>query len=435
MPLAHPIRSWARPWAPGTERGIGLYVHIPFCETKCPYCDFNTYSGIEGLIPSYMAALRAEAARWGDLLGRPSVRTVFFGGGTPSYVPAAEMAALIAAYQSAFDVLPDAEVTLEANPGDVTAEKLASWLKSGVNRLSMGVQSFDDGLLKMLGRRHSARQAEEAYRLARTAGFTNMSLDLMFGLPQQSLAQWQASVERVVGLGPEHLSLYGLQLEHGTPLEADVRTGRLPEPDQDLAADMYQFAVEHLAAVGYRGYEISNWAKPGFESRHNLLYWRCESYLGLGPGAHSSLFGLRFADMKSPRGYVAAVKGMAGARSNSGPRTAGQEAVFEMKAHGPVEFIEETTEPMARAEFMMMGLRLDEGVTEPDFRARFGAGLHESFAGVISGLAGDGLLESDPQGIRLTPRGRLLGNEAFRRFVEAAESAPLTNAGVSGGTL
>ncbi|MSQ08678.1 MAG: radical SAM family heme chaperone HemW [Dehalococcoidia bacterium] len=428
MPLAHPKPSRTWPWAPGTERGIGLYVHIPFCETKCPYCDFNTYSGIEALIPTYMAALRAETARWGDLLGHPRVRTVFFGGGTPSYVPGAEMTAIIAAYQSAFDVMQDAEVTLEANPGDVTVEKLATWLKAGVNRLSMGVQSFDDALLKMLGRRHTAQQAEIAYGMAREAGFTNMSLDLMFGLPEQTLAQWQESVERVVSLGSEHLSLYGLQLEHGTPLEAAVRTGRLPEPDQDLAADMYQFAVERLAAAGYLGYEISNWAKPGLESRHNLMYWRCESYLGLGPGAHSSMFGVRFADIKSPRGYVAAVRGMAGARPESGPPLTGRDIVFEMKAHGPVDFIEETTEPMARAEFLMMGLRLAEGIQESDFRTRFGAGLNESFAGVISGLTDDGLLKSDQQGIRLTPRGRLLGNEAFRRFVEAAEAAPPTDA-------
>jgi len=414
---AAPTARAGKPWAAGPERGIGLYVHIPFCETKCPYCDFNTYAGIEALIPGYMEALEAEVRRWGALLGSTLVRSVFFGGGTPSYVPARRIAGVAAAYREAFRIEQGAEITLEANPGDVTEAKLAAWLGAGVNRLSMGVQSFDDGLLKLLGRRHDAAQAARAARTARRAGFSNFSLDLMFGLPRQSLEQWTNSVARAVDLSPRHLSLYGLQLEHGTPLEAAVRSGEVPQPDDDLAADMFTAAEEVLAGAGYRHYEISNWAKPGCESRHNLIYWRCEPYLGVGPGAHSSLWGLRFANMKSPRGYVQAVnKG----RSPTGAMDSG--AITWMREHGPVESIEETSEATAMAETMMMGLRLDEGVTESAFSSRFGRGLADVFGDVTTELCDDGLLDQSHGGIRLTARGRLLGNQAFRRFIEAAQS-------------
>lgn len=418
----------ARPWAPGTERGAGLYIHIPFCETKCPYCDFNTYSGIEAIVPEYMAALRLEIERWGGLLGPVRMKTLFFGGGTPSYVPQAEIAAVIGGCRAAFAVDRDAEVTLEANPGDVTVEKLTAWLASGVNRLSIGVQSFDDGLLKLLGRRHTADEAEGAARKARAAGFSNVNLDLMFGLPRQSLEQWTASLEHALSLQPEHLSLYGLQLERGTPLEAAVRTGTMPEPDQDLGADMYLAAEDALWRAGYRRYEISNWSRPDLESRHNLMYWRCEPYLGVGPGAHSWLFGWRFANMKSPRAYMAAARKAARTLKTA----SGSGAIAEMSSNGPVDFIEEATEAVARAEFMMMGLRLDAGISGPAFAERFGATLESAFPGVIPGLVDAGLIEWDGPGIHLTGRGRLLGNEVFRRFVETAGTAPLPGGGAGG---
>ena len=276
--------------------GLALYVHIPFCESKCPYCDFNTYAGIEALMPPYVAALAREVEQWGAWLGRPTLASVFFGGGTPSYLPPNDLRRLMDAVRSAFDLQDDAEATAEANPGDCTPERLLAMRRAGFNRISIGVQSFDDAELAMLGRRHDAERAAQAVRDARKAGFDNLSLDLMFGLPEQSVATWARSVEEAIRLQTDHLSAYALTLESGTPLEADVRFGRTPEPDPDLAADMYLRAQTVLAAAGLQQYEISNWAAPGRESTHNLAYWRGRPYLGVGPGAHSYLYGVGALD-------------------------------------------------------------------------------------------------------------------------------------------
>jgi oxygen-independent coproporphyrinogen-3 oxidase len=411
---------------------IGVYVHIPFCETKCPYCDFNTYSGIERLIPVYVDALCEELHRWANLFPEHGARTVFFGGGTPSYLPAKDLKQVMAALTCGFPLERDAEVTLEANPGDVTPERAAGWLEAGFNRVSMGVQSFDDGLLVLLGRRHTAAQAVEAFSVLRSAGFENRSLDLIFGLPQQTMQQWQDSLDQTLELAPNHVSLYGLQIEQGTPLEAFVRTGKVPRPDDDLAADMYLAAREKLASAGFRHYEISNWALPGMESRHNLNYWRNEPYLGVGPGAHSSMLGHRFANMKSPRWYVRSLGFEVPADgllnlAGSQPRwpdipasTPGQ--LRTMASGGPVDFVEETTPSLELAETMMMGMRLDTGVRESDFRARFGKSIREVFSTEIDQLLQAGLIEEDADGIRLSYDGKLLGNEVFGVFVAAAEA-------------
>jgi oxygen-independent coproporphyrinogen-3 oxidase len=417
---------------------IGLYAHIPFCETKCPYCDFNTYSGIERLMPAYIDALCRELTRWGGLLGHPGLSTVFFGGGTPSYLSAADLARVMRELYDAFPALTGAETTLEANPGDVTPEKAAAWLESGFNRVSMGVQSFDDGLLVMLGRRHDAAKAVESFNVLRKAGFMNYSIDLMFGLPDQTLAQWADSLEMALALEPLHLSLYGLQLEGGTPMEAAVRTGKTARPDDDLAAGMYQLAEAQLEAAGFRHYEISNWAIPGYESRHNLAYWENRPYLGVGPGAHSSLMGHRFADMKSPRNYMRSLgvevddsASPLGDLLRSAPPVATgipgstPPEIREMAERGPVDFIEETTPRLELAETLMMGLRLDSGVSDAAVRERFGAGLRDFFAAEIDLFTREGMMEEAAGAIRLTARGRLLGNEVFGRFVAAAESSSL----------
>jgi oxygen-independent coproporphyrinogen-3 oxidase len=396
---------------------IALYIHIPFCETKCPYCDFNTYARIEPLMPAYVAALRREADAWGRLLGRPTVRTVFFGGGTPSYLPNGDIAAILDTVRASFAIEPNAEITLEANPGDFTHEKLASYRKAGVNRLSIGVQSLDDHLLSLLGRRHNAAQAVEAYRTARAAGFRNISLDLMFGLPHQALADWQASLRGAADLDPEHLSMYCLTLEAGTPMEHQVKTGLLPEPDADLAADMYLAAEEVMGGLGYRHYEISNWARPGYESRHNLTYWHNEPYLGIGPGAHSYVGGLRFANLKPPREYIARIEAMA---SPQLPERIGASTVRSIPV---VDSVEEIGSRLEMAETMMMGLRLDTGVSQAAFQRRFGTTLAQAYGSEIAELTTDGLVEQAKGALRLTPRGRLLGNRVFSRFFTEAARA------------
>ena len=317
---------------------LALYVHIPFCETKCPYCDFNTYAGIEHMMPAYVEALAAEIERWGDMLCRPAMTTLFLGGGTPSYLPAHDLEAVLSAVRRAFKVTPDAEATMEANPGDLLGDAPASLAQLGFNRLSVGVQSLDDGLLRLLGRRHTAQDVADAFRAVRRAGFDNVNLDLMYGLPLQSMAQWRDTLDGVLALGPQHLSLYCLTLEEGTPMEQQVRLGEIPEPDADLAADMYLHAEELLEREGYRHYEISNWARPGLESRHNLTYWRNGPYLGVGPGAHSYLGRWRFHNLASPREYV---RRMAEAAPVDGtPAGLSEEAIRRIAVVGGVERVD-----------------------------------------------------------------------------------------------
>ena len=406
---------------PGDE-SIALYLHIPFCLSKCPYCDFNTYEGIEPQMGGYVAALAKEVALWGHLLKRPRVTSIYFGGGTPSYIPPGSIDSTMAAVSEAFDVLPTAEISMEANPGDITPERVESWRSAGINRMSIGVQSFDDGLLVSLGRRHSAEEAAEAARVAKSHGFENFSLDLMFGLPNQTLDQWRHSLGRCIELGARHLSLYGLSLEPGTPLEADVRLGRTPLPDSDLGADMYTFAEDRLAAEGFDHYEISNWARPGCESVHNLAYWNLTPYLGLGAGAHSYVLGRRFSNIRSPRGFTRSLE------EQDAPEETGGHPAETMRALGVVDEIEPSKRSTAIADAMMMGMRLERGVSHSGFERRFGVKLADGFGDAISEMSTAGLIVHDKAGVRLTRRGRLLGNEVFARFVEdsprAAEIRP-----------
>ncbi len=407
-------------------RPEGLYVHIPFCATKCPYCDFNTYAGIEAMMGPYLAALRTEIELWGEVLDGPGLETVFFGGGTPSYLPRGSLGMLLDAIRGSFGLAGSAEVTAEANPDDLDEGKLASLLEAGVNRLSIGVQSLDDGLLKVLGRRHSAREAIYAFRAARGAGFDNVSIDLMYGLPDQTLQQWGATLDTALDLRPSHISMYCLTLEGGTPMERDAAAGRIPVPDGDLAADMYLAAEVQTAGAGLRHYEISNWAIPGRESRHNLLYWRNRPFLGVGPGAHSYLDGHRFHNIRSPREYIRRL-------TPGEPRPSTPPSFPRRREPIPVELdlrseacpfdatpVVEAAEPVDRrlemAETMMMGLRLDTGVDPALFAARFGESPAEAYGEVIDELADDGLLETAGGSFVLTPRGRLLGNEVFSRF-------------------
>ena len=218
--------------------GIGLYLHVPFCETKCPYCDFNTYAGIENQIPGYVSALKNELTSWGQVLSRPPVRTIFLGGGTPSYLPPADIDGILGTIRKSFEIENSAEITMECNPGDVTSERASIWLGAGINRVSMGVQSFDDSLLTMLGRRHTAEEATQAFKSLRDAGFSNLSLDLIYGLIDQSVSQWSSTLDAALSLDPDHISLYSLQIEQGTPLAADVASGRYSPPDDDLAAEI-----------------------------------------------------------------------------------------------------------------------------------------------------------------------------------------------------
>ncbi len=397
----------------GVSVPISLYVHIPFCLSKCDYCDFNTYEGIETLMPPFIDALTKEIALWSRRLGHPEISTVFFGGGTPSYLPAGSITHLLDVIRDSLRLEGDAEITLEANPDDLSSEKAGAWTDAGFNRISIGVQSFDDGILAALSRRHSATAAYDAVKSARAGGFRNINIDLMFGLPNQSLDQWRRSLSKAVDINTEHFSLYGLQLEPGTPLHRDVKIGRSPTPSDDLAADMYEMAMDMLAQAGYEHYEISNWAKPGFRSQHNSAYWLNRPYLGVGPGAHSSLNGRRFANMKSPRGYIRAME-------NVGFDTVVETSEIN-EGDFAIDFMEVTSPSTAISETMMLGMRLAEGISKSGFRGRFNASIDDLFGAEIKFLMDAKLIETRGENIVLTRRGKMLGNSVFEQFLLADE--------------
>ena len=359
-----------------------LYLHIPFCRTKCSYCDFNTYAGLEPLIPRYLEALAAEPRRYPAGL---AVQTINFGGGTPSLLSPCQLGGLIAAAGDHFAVDPDAEVTIEANPGGLDRAYFEGLLEAGVNRLSFGVQSFHAPELAMLARRHSAGEASDAVEAARAAGFTNISLDFMYGLPGHTLAAWRETLDRAVDVRPEHLSLYGLTVYDHLPLGRQVRAGELPLQDDDLTADMYELACDRVAAAGYQQYEISNWAlTPELRCRHNRAYWRNSGYIGAGAGAHSYFAGRRYANEPKPGLY-------------SDKSLAGNALAVQCEDIGP---------ELARAETAILGLRLNEGIdlTTPELA-------------VLGPCLEAGLLEMDGAHARLTPKGRLLSNEVFWRLL------------------
>ena len=373
---------------------IGCYVHIPFCARKCAYCDFNSYSGYtDAHIARYVHALTTEIRQTPP--GQP-VDSIFFGGGTPTAIPAPDEAALLHAVLDTLPVTPNAEITTEANPGTLDIRQLAVLRDAGFNRISFGVQSFDPGLLKTMDRTHSADEAKAAVRAARAAGFENISLDLMFALPRQTLTQWKDTLAQALELETNHLSLYSLIVEEGTGFYTLQQKGRLPLPSDDLAADMYELAVETTHSHGYRQYEIANFAKPDRESRQNFHYWRNNSYYGFGCGAVAYLNGARRMNLKTPAQYAAAVE------TNS---------AFTLST-------ETLTEAETMAETMMLGLRLtQEGISISRFQARFDVDPREKFAAEIETFTKRGLLEVIGDSIRLTKQGVFLASEVMVAFV------------------
>ena len=408
----NPIATTVTSIVPST--GMGLYIHVPFCKTKCPYCDFNTYQGIEDLMTPVLDALDAELTLWGEALQRPAVNTVFFGGGTPSYLPAGAIETVLSAAHEAFRIAPGAEITIEANPGDLDGPRCSALLDQGVNRLSIGVQSFNNSLLGLLGRRHGADEAATAFETAREAGFDNINLDLMYGLPGQTMEQWRQSVGRLVELSPQHISLYALTLEEGTPMRRWASEGKIPEPDPDLAADMYLYAQDLLDGDGYHHYEISNWCRPGLESKHNTIYWLNEPYLGVGPGAHSRLGEYRFWTVRSPRDYAAKADDW----QRIGQRPLANIKETSLGRAKTVEGWEYITPDLSCSETMFLGLRLLDGLDLTAASAMTGVDLAGRYREQIEDLIELGLLEKQDEILRLTKSAYLVANQAFTRFLE-----------------
>jgi oxygen-independent coproporphyrinogen-3 oxidase len=384
---------------------FSLYVHIPYCLTKCPYCDFNSH--VVPRIPEtqYSAALLRELERYGsadDWRKRP-LHSIFFGGGTPSTFLPGSIGAVLERAASLFALESDCEITLEANPGTVDQAKFAGYRTAGVNRISVGVQSFQPRLLKFLGRAHSADDARRALETVRNAGFDNFSFDLIYANPGQSLADLQADLDTGIEVHSPHLSAYNLTFEEGTPFHHDYRAGKLQSLGEDEEIAMAELIEKRLSAAGLERYEISNYAKPGWHSRHNVNYWRGGDYLGIGAGAHSyrntnaeGAMSIRWSNEKNPGHYMEQI-----AESN--------QAVVER---------EEIDRVKAAGEFMFLGLRMTRGVSSDAFRSRFGQSPVDFFPRIEDWLEGD-LMEEKHGFLRLKPKGLLVANSIFVQFMES----------------
>ena len=370
---------------------LGLYIHVPFCRAKCAYCDFYSLPGRETDMDAYTDALCRQLDAFSPDAREYSVDTVYIGGGTPSYLGAARLVRILERVRRAYRVEQGAEITLEANPDSV-----GTWFKelyrAGYNRVSLGMQSADDAELKAVGRVHSAAQTAQAVDTVRRAGFDNLSLDLIYGLPGQSAASWRHSVGTAVSYAPEHISCYGLKVERGTPLY--VRRDALSLPDDDAQADCYLWAVDALSGHGFGQYEISNFARPGRASRHNLKYWTLGAYMGFGTGAHSDFAGVRYAWARDLRGFI----------------TSGWTRTDAVRV----------SERERRREWLMLGLRTTTGLSETDCQCRFGRSL-DAFTPFFERCMGAGYAVRRPGGFALTPQGFLVSNQIIGQVLELAE--------------
>jgi oxygen-independent coproporphyrinogen-3 oxidase len=387
------------------ERPFGLYMHVPFCAQKCPYCDFNTYATPAAPEDAYADALKREVERYASderFSGRP-VSTVFFGGGTPSLLSPQIITRILDGVRANFEVVEGAEVTLEANPSGVSLEKFQGYQSAGVNRISFGVQSFQQGALSLLGRDHTVNEALSAIEVTRQAGFKNISLDLIYGLPGQTLLDLEADLKSAMALPIEHLSAYALTIEQGTPFYQRKERGLLHQASDDLVAQMMDLIPEYLRLRGFERYEISNFAKPGFESRHNSSYWLGDDYLGIGAGAHSlvttyegvqRVSAIRWSTLAQPERYMQA---------------AGHDAV--------VSWRESLDQEALAFEFFYLGLRRTEGVSRARFNEFFGDSIQDRYAEPLSNLKDEGFLEGHGDRIRLTASGIRIADSVFERLI------------------
>ncbi len=371
-------------------KALGLYIHVPFCKAKCGYCDFNSYAGREQLAEPYFSALIKEielAAK----RSRRKIDTIYFGGGTPTLIDPEYIRRALVKIVELFEQCSNCEITAECNPGTIWLEGLKKLRNAGVNRLSIGLQSADNGCLKALGRIHSFEDFAECFRNARMAGFENISIDLMYGLPNQTMKEWLHTLRCAVEFGAEHISCYSLKIEEETPFAQ--RELRLP--DDDTVADMYEAAVDFLKNKGYERYEISNFAKQGFESRHNLKYWRCDDFFGFGAGAFSCAEGRRFSNAAKIEEYIKSIE-------TSGCARVSKEALSDFDK---------------MSEFVFLGLRLKAGISEKEFRKRYKLNIDEIFGEQIEKYTRMGFLVREEGNIRFSDRGFFVSNTILADFV------------------
>ncbi len=388
---------------------FSVYVHVPFCLHKCPYCDFNTYAVTQIPDQEYGDALLAEldarlaAKEWQDR----NVQTIFFGGGTPSLLSPKTIARFINGLRGRLKFNQDIEITLEANPGSTSYDRLAEFLAAGINRISFGAQSFNDKTLRSLGRIHTSQQIDLAIEDSRAAGFSNINLDLIYGVPDQSMEELSADIQRFIATGVEHISTYHLTIEHGTPFFAAQKRGVIKLPEDDLVVDMMQEILVRLEEGGFKRYEISNFARSNYHSRHNCAYWLGHDYLGLGAGAHSfcrsssgSLFGARWANFALPKEYINKATSL-GAAESWREELSLSDAIFER---------------------VFLGMRLLSGVSKAGFIKLFNAPIEDIYGEVLEGLIKQDLIELTPEELKLTPRGLLLADSVISEFAKPCVS-------------
>lgn len=375
-------------------RELSIYIHIPFCVRKCLYCDFLSAPAGNEMVESYVNLLLREIKEQSVFYGDHLVISIFLGGGTPSLLSAADVERILEQIRQCYLVEADAEITIECNPGTVTAEKLYHYITGGINRLSFGLQSADDEELARIGRIHSYRDFLASYSLAREAGFRNINVDLMAALPGQSVASYRRTLERVTALSPEHISAYSLILEEGTKLYVNQSSYTFPTEEEDR--EMYALTGEYLAKEGYRRYEISNYAREGFACRHNKVYWRRGDYAGFGLGASSMVRNVRWKNPEEHSAYAAYVE--------------------NMERAGAVE-VQVLTQQEQMEEFMFLGLRLTEGVDMEEFQRMFGKSMEEIYGETIASFEAQGLLGRKGRMLALTPRGIDVSNVVFAAFL------------------
>lgn len=376
----------------GRRGDMGLYIHIPFCHNKCIYCDFPAYPHLDAYHQSYVEALIGEISKRAD---GSSVSTIYFGGGTPSILPIDAINAIMKAIYKGFKVQEDAEITLESNPGDYGRDQLKTLCALGFNRISFGLQTFDNRALTFLGRSHTAKEAIDNVCLAAAVGFEGLNLDLIYGLPGQTKKDVRHNIEVAASLPINHVSMYGLQLEKGTRLSYLVDQGSIRLPDLDQVDAMYDTMVEGLSAKGFERYEISNFARQGHYSHHNLRYWFYDEYLGFGAGASSFYRGQRITNTASVVNYCKALSnGLA-----------------------PAQSVETIDQNRGQEDFCFLGLRTAWGIQAKSFRDLFGTSVEDQFGSVIEELCGQGLLQVVPGGYALTALGAKHGNYVFEQFI------------------
>jgi oxygen-independent coproporphyrinogen-3 oxidase len=380
----------------GNMKPAGIYIHIPFCRSRCSYCDFATGMYSAAMAERYVLSLVNEIGSWREVESPALVDTIYFGGGTPSLLSPVQLETLLNSVRKRFPVSADLEVTLEMNPGTVTPETLARFRSLGVNRASFGAQTFDNSELARLGRSHTTDDTRRTFRYLRDAGFANVSFDLIAGLPGQTMAGWRRNLDEAFSLRPEHLSFYLLEVHEGTPLANHIKSGLQPQPDEDLASEMYEVMLDRATEAGYEHYEISNLCLPGYESRHNTKYWTAAPYYGLGCSAHSYDGGFRrWANERELARYL---------------------EIIEQDRRAIVSETQ-LTEGDRQAEAVFLGLRMMQGFSFKEYQQEFGADLRAKHENDLTRFREAGLIECSGDLLRLTKAGALLSNEVFAAFV------------------